>query len=522
MQHAATTTHCHCSLAMTMTKTPPLPVTIDDVSPSDVRRNNPLSLEELRDIRSLIGAAKRKDGGDDVVGASASRLAGRRVMVPATSRAFFEGVLSPPIKGDGVAGDPMRERIVVNDGRGNLAEMTRGDAAGFFDGRERATKKEGGGDSLEPALIKKPTAKTSTKNAPAAVEPLQGDVTALAAGDGPALPLMEIREECDMGGNILNSELVNMSNTMKRLGDGLKSGCGDADGGKDDGRELGELLARTLKEGEADIITKDAHKTVSISDEEDHHTTSQAESNATGQKRAISDEEYSAIYSRLEELERLEEEDARNKRSNAKSSKKLQSGGWSTGFLNKPTKKNGACANKTQKKANATVKTKQRPVSTGSSTNSTSSTPRSKSTFPMSNPSLDIKSSNKDIASDKTSRVSFSDDDKIKEIPRIGQLKVPPRPTANPSLGQRIPEGYNNDLVTSAIMKTNGAGDGMNPSSASTSIPFEENVFRGVVKERGLDRDGLQKQSGAAAATVGGNKKLSRFAQQRLEREGRL
>ena len=71
---------------------------------------------------------------------------------------------------------------------------------------------------------------------------------------------MKIRETCDESGNVIKSEVVNVSNAMKRLGDGLKSVTDAAgDGGEGDGRRFGELLARILKRGKRDI-TSDAHE----------------------------------------------------------------------------------------------------------------------------------------------------------------------------------------------------------------------------------------------------------------------
>jgi len=235
-------------------------------------------------------------------------------------------------------GDCMDEQIIVKNGKGNLVEMTRRDAAELFKVQSTTTQKSTS-KSKVPAQPKK-SAIREGKIRRASQEQQQASTQnniafpPNTANDSSIFPLMEIRETCDETGNIINSEVVNMSNTMKRLEDNIDAG-NTTNNSEKDGKQFGELLAKTLKEGEEDITTYD----------EGFVHVEAAATSTTGKaaipKERISDKEYKSIYSRLEELERLEEEDMKSKAENAKSSKRLQSSGWSKGFLNKTKKSRG-------------------------------------------------------------------------------------------------------------------------------------------------------------------------------------
>ena len=93
-------------------------------------------------------------------------------------------------------------------------------------------------------------------------------------------------------------------------------------------------------------------------------------------------------------------------------------------------------------------------------------------------------------AEDNVPTVSFSNNNEVKEIPRIGQAKIPPRPAPGP------PASFHS------------MADSFAPVD---STPFDDSVFRGVVKERNVINDNEVKDQLP-------KKKLSRFAQQRLEK----
>lgn len=200
----------------------------------------------------------------------------------------------------------------------------------------------------------------------------------------------------------------------------------------------------------------------------------QTECSSKQPKQSISDADYEALTSRLEELERLEAADAVNKSSNVKSSKRLQSKSWGKGFLNAKPKSSSA------QKQNTKLDTKQvKQVHTKDITEEEATTDR---------------------------KVSFSKELHVKEISlqaAPGELQNKPQRAA--------PIIYNNSKVQEA--------KNIDPFPPVATVPFEENVFRGVVQERSTMKYVLE-QSKPKPDEQGGKKKLSRFAMQRLERGG--
>lgn len=431
----------------------PLFSSLDDIPSSQIRQY-PLSPSELKEIRSLIGRAK-EDGVTSTTSSSSSNepLAGRRVMIPVTSRAFFEGVLQPFTTSDGDAAtniNAMKERVVVNVGDGKLVELTRLEASEYFEKQQMDKVIEAVEEhkASKQSSLKKPQIPTSKPNNSAVA--VNTDFV-----EDHMFPFMEIREECDSDGNILRSEIINVSNQMKRLDDTLKQASGKSEG---DGKQLGDILAQTLKDGESDIVSN-----VNDAMDEEYSTTEASAETTAQPTMTVSDAEYASLCSRLEELERLEEEDAKSKISNTKNSKRLQSKGWSKGFLN-------------PKKKNPKEKTVAMPMQAATRLESNTSTINDNST---------------------KKEVSFSAQNEVKEIPRIGQSKVPPR--ASPIVL---------DPTKLEVPTTE-----MDPFPLVSTVPFEENVFRGVVQERGSSAP--TQDSGPVE-----KKKLSRFAMQRLQREG--
>ena len=104
------------------------------------------------------------------------------------------------------------------------------------------------------------------------------------------------------------------------------------------------------------------------------------------------------------------------------------------------------------------------------------------------------------------SKVSFSNKNEVKEIPRIGLNKVPQRPVY-----------LNNTAANSAADNaTFDSASDLEPFTPRSTVPFEDNVFRGVVKERSSLMANANDQT---TQGTGEKKRLSRFAQQRLQRE---
>jgi len=626
------------------------------------RHDNPLTPSEVADIRSLLGAATaststtaavaaattdaKEHGHEGDATARARRLAGRQVMVPAifssstkltssstaTSRAFFEGVLTPTqrLATTTNAAGSMNEIIHVTIGKNSnidneptLVEMTRTEALRYFDAK--GNENVGNSTRATTTCSVSSTSLTSeatncekipsNKTATHAAETDDGDA-ALSASDfinnSHPYPYMEIRETCNNQGQIQHSEVVNMSNVMKRLGERLQDVASfddkARDGKTDDERKLGTMLAQTLA-GVGKDETEVGDTGLKRTDIDDNGDTDDGQEeifsvlHPEAKKSVIDETKYQELRSRLDELERLEEEEEEeNKKTKATLSKKLEFGsggrnnartsattarlgsGWSRGFLNNATtsskqtkKKERPPLNSARQSAkakegvnnstrvtfssdeNITTEITHIIPSQESSIGSTPSSPNSarvkfsarddaittdddipdrivggcltslkmtpsspnstKVTFTASD--VTISPSSRQMLgavpsppmSPSTSRVTFSDDDTITEIPRIGQSKVPPRPISAPR-----PVYFNNQsMVTST--------ESMIMEDAtplySPSIPFEENIFGGIVKERTSMEGGNDETESTPSRDRngdGGGKKLSRFAQQRLQR----
>ncbi|KAL7432448.1 hypothetical protein ACHAXH_001762, partial [Discostella pseudostelligera] len=379
------------------------------------RHNHPLTPSELVDIRSLLSAAtasatsaaaatdtKGHGHEGDATAQASRRLAGRQVMVPAifssstnttssvtaTSRAFFEGVLTPTqrvatITTNTDAAGPMNEIIHVNIGNNSnldneptLVEMTRTEALRYFD----ANGNENVGNSTR-ATTTSSVSTTSLTSETTNCERIPSNKTATHAADtddGDAAlsvsdfinknhpyPYMEIRETCNNQGQIQHSEVVNMSNVMNRLGERLQDVASfddkARDGKTDDERKLGTMLAQTLA-GVGKDETEVGDTGLKRADIDDNGNTDDDKEeifsilHPEAKKSVIDEMKYQELRSRLDELERLEEEEKEeSKKAKAILSKKLEFGsggrnnartsatttrlgsGWSRGFLNNAT-----------------------------------------------------------------------------------------------------------------------------------------------------------------------------------------
>lgn len=449
-------------------------------------RKNPLSENALQDIQALLGKATTN-------GAAASKcdpMKGRRVMVPVTSKAFFEGVLDPPVKSYGRSGSDVcafeEEIVSVHIGEGKYVDMTRSEAFEYF--RKELSTPNNTQTGPTPSTKMISALKTTNKSNDTAKPHDHSKKPKNTMGEPtePSLPLMEIREECDSSGNFLRSEVVNMSNEMKRLDETLKHAS--ITDGEGDGEKFGKLLAQSLTAGEGSITRYDDLPVVHDKElgSEDEKI-GNAESKSKQQPHADRDAEYLLLRKRLEELEKMEEEEENAKSENIKSSKRLQSSGWSKGFLNsrkKTIKK--ACSIAGHQRGNNKIETEtvaERSIANNENLVSIQANPK----------------------------VTFSATDDVKEIPRIGESKVPKK--ASPMV-----------LDPSKIDDT----DKIEAFPPVPSAPFEENIFRGVVKERNALTTcaGTEEASASNAGVPSGNnnvlgkKKLSRFAKQRLQKRG--
>jgi hypothetical protein len=166
-------------------------------------------------------------------------------------------------------------------GSGHLVELDRSQAIDHLDGRIQSL--------LSPSVATAPT---------------NGKAKESLSSEEHSLPFFEIREELDESGKEVKAEAINVAKQL-------------------------ELLQK--REG-MDTNASSIVPTASADDEAiDEHPE---------KRKTMTDTEYEELSSRLDMLARLEEEAEATKAENQASAKKLQSNGWSKGFLNaKPEKK---------------------------------------------------------------------------------------------------------------------------------------------------------------------------------------
>ncbi|KAL3805086.1 hypothetical protein HJC23_003314 [Cyclotella cryptica] len=470
---------------------PLFPSTTDELLKSHKTRPNHLSSDELTTIRSLVGAAvgaenTRLQSSTKNNAANANQtISGRRVLVPITSKGLFEGILDPP-------SDLGREQLIIHVGEGKFEQMSREDAGVFFDTnlkemRSSSTKKNGKSAVTPRALTpsEKQHATYGKSNKLMVGRADQNETTTNMKSkcdnnkdDGESqLPFIEIREECDSSGKIVNAEVINISNQIERF-DKLKQakeGHGQGEKG------FGELLADALKDGEHDIRTLNLDDdSLEVSKDTTATSETRRELQLHQSKQVISDTDYKNLCSRLEELERLEDTDAATRAGNTKSSKRSQSKGWSKGFLNAKPK-----SLSTDQKINR-VTTNSKPINTQEAIVK----------MPMKQAARVPTINNTDDESKTDRKVSFS--------PEVDVKEVPPRASS---------VRHNQSNL--------GEVQDVDPFPPIATVPFEENIFKGVVKERTATNPMLGNEKNNTTLDndgLGTQKKLSRFAMQRLQR----
>lgn len=272
-----------------------------------------------------------------------------------------------------------QEQVLVKMGGDNLVELDRSQAIDHLDGRIR---------SLARTAPTNDTCRAQDESLP-----------------NTELPFFEIREELDESGNEVKAEAVDVAKQL-------------------------ELLQKEGKNANASFFVPSVSADDEKMDEEPE------------KMKSVTDTEYEEISSRLDLLARLEDEAEATKVENQASAKKLQSKGWSKGFLNaKPKKK------------------KVKPSKEASSIIGQSSS--------------------------EGKKVAFQSQDQIREIPRVGERSA----------------------------------SELKPSSATTTSrrEIEPQVFSGVIQERPIDLG--SKTTNSPSANPPARKKLSRFAQERLDQE---
>lgn len=204
------------------------------------------------------------------------------------------------------------------------------------------------------------------------------------------LSYFEIREELDVAGNEVSSAAINVSKHLEYL------------------RSNPDVVDEdTLPPPRSEPSSEEAEEVV-----------------PQDELKKLSDTDYDALSRRLDELAQIEEASESKKMSNTKSSRKLQSKGWSKGFFNK--KKSPRT---TQPSSNV------RKVKFGDSEEKPATKPKPPPPKPIATsvfsgviqerkPKAKIEVP-PDTATANTNRVSFNDSkDEVREIPRVGQTSV--------------------------------------------------------------------------------------------------
>jgi hypothetical protein len=392
---------------------------------------------------------------------------------------------------------------------------------------------------------------------------------------------MEIREICDVDGNVLSTDILNITRTMERLGNMTSlEGVDDDDGnGGGGGKRLGDILAKTLREAvafegggdpsigagerEDDDDENRIATAVVASAADDVYDAPRRRTKEEKEDAIIGESDYEILRARLEELERMEEMEeegkvpkardmndsnikkSRMKNGNKGSMKSSQGGGWTRGFLmNTPKKMDGGGKKEEDKKTISSPSSRQReragvgngnenekaidelPTSIPCGIGQASMNGSNLESHPSTAAGRESRATTTNAKATRTTRVSFSGDDAIREIPRIGTSRVPPRPTAA-SRHDRI--GVTATTTTATHVTSNSVGTvvmgGGDDHAAiavdpTTVTPFDDSVIRMVVKER-INDDTTTNAAGEGGdgRIVDGRRRLSRFAQQRLQRE---
>lgn len=295
--------------------------------------------------------------------------------------------------------------------------------------------------------------------------------------------LVDIREELDEAGKEVRSEAIDVSQMLRRLSRGAapQNYGTDAD----------------------DDTTEDAHNG-------DEGSTTENTTTTTTAKKPLSDEDYSKLVARLDELARLEEEEAaeatvaaarqrmstirgssggdlwtKNSNPEPKGASSGLGGGWAKGFLNQKPR---------------TVKKSKPAPSVATMSAPPTSIPSSEATTPASAQTSFQSPPQQPVASTATTKrvVAFGENE-VREIPRIGHRPVsetrpPPRAATPPP---QIPSA-----ATETVVQERSRGGSTWPSNRSEPAAATTTSSSAAVPERPT-------------------RPLSRFAQERRQQQQR-
>ena len=443
-------------------------------------------LNELKSLQALLQTNQ-----------PSTTLKGKHVRIPVTSKAYFEGTLEPSCKisstttatrkeehNDCIVNKnsiAVEEKILVNVGKECMVEMNRVEACEFVEkkiskirklnndvdsniktkksGNTKLKIKKGFLNREKKSSKQKATSKSSKRermNSSHTVESGNG-FSALNESpppSAPILPFMEIREEIDRDGNEVKAEALNVSNELVNFQRELKEKKAvmnkeDNDKSKQDinqdRNEIVDALLENLPEQNDINHNEGGVESAAYNESTNNNIKNKIQKRTKG---------YDEITSRLDRLILLEEEDAKKKAENAKSSKRLIGKGWAKGFFEKSP--SASTKPKVRNKAEARVSDKNIESS------------------------IEEKHPNK-----KT--VRFKASNEVKEIPRIG-----------------------NRSIAEAVIPT-GSKLHLSPQP----IPKRETVSIGNIFERNQSQSNNILQQPQTTAEP--RKKLSKFAQRRQQ-----
>ena len=456
------------------------------VTPRSDRSENSPSVESLQLLQQILK--------DD------RPLAGRKVMVPVTRQAFMEGHLQPPPTDvDATAATESQsiseEKVLANLGGGQLAEMSRADAAAFIQRRIDAVTSQ----SSTASKMSAAKASTSKEKQPkkSALKPSSKQSAKPQPQAHTILPFFEIREEYDSSGQEVKAEAVNVANEMKALKDALRSQNTGAGGDGDDAKQIRELI-ETIDIGGGDDGGDVGQQQVSGDDAEAMYE------EEPEQQEPVSDEQYDSLSARLNELAKMEEEAEKNKNQGQSSRQRLQGKAWGKGFL---SSNGGGAAAQSQKQKTKTGKKKKNGGSGGWNTGFLNAKPKKKGSASAGG----MVATGIADGPERQRKVAFGADE-VKEIPRIGNTSI--------KAVQQMQKAGRSQAQQSQQQPVAA------PQEQETE-PISKEVFSGVVKERGAAAGTgtsvvISEQPPQQQQQQPPKKKLSRFAQQRLEQRGGL
>ncbi|CAB9517556.1 expressed unknown protein [Seminavis robusta] len=487
-----------------------------------------LSSSQLQELRGVI----------------AKPISGRNVMIPLTSKAFVIGSLQPVKNADGDEAVQVRHEF-----GGQLRAVLRKDVCEELE-NEKQRRKDAAKASKRKKSTETETPVTNSTTNPSNVNNNQHQPPPSVITDSDTgLPYFEIKEEIDGTGKVVRSEAVNVTKQLEFVA-----------------KRVAENESN-LGESKVDSTGDNATSNDGVFSKEEMEMLPEKDESA----RALpNDEEYKAISARLDELARMEEETEAKLSENKLSALKLQSKGWSKGFLGGGGKK----------KSHQTAVNRAVNAKTTEPTKNDQSEPRKQLTEEppkeeLSQPSQgkaepQNKTNKKDLTIVETSAISNNKRDRSQS-----QLKPPPpsKPKATTKDKGGWSKGFlNNSNKSKPSAKGSTAAKKMPPPTKSTdsadghvsqadskeerskkvhfqsnvsevreiprigtnsvaslrkpppttsappraeSRPFDSSVFSGVVKERPIT--GLQNPQSNGKEEGKPKKKLSKFAQQRMQ-----